>query len=58
MSEGTRRQDEKAADAGAPAPIRAYEPPRVEKLGSLRDLLAVKTGPAMDPSPIHPGPKR
>lgn len=36
------------------APAHGYEPPTVEWLGSLRDLLA-KTGPVSDNSPQHPG---
>lgn len=35
-----------------------YEPPTVERLGSLRDLLAVKSGPGLDPSPIFPQAKK
>lgn len=49
MSQGTR---DRSADVGAEV-VRPYEPPRVEKLGSLRDLLAVKTGPGVDPAPVH-----
>jgi len=43
--------------AGEASPARAYEPPRVEQLGSLRDLLAAKSGPGVDPSPVHPDSK-
>lgn len=51
MNQGTRDQGRKPLDAGTPASTRAYEPPRVEKLGSLRDLLAAKSGLGNDPSP-------
>ncbi len=55
MNQGTRDRGKKpllpGADAAAPA--RAYEPPRVVKLGSLRDLLAAKSGPGVDPAPPH-----
>lgn len=40
-----------AAD-GSPAPRRAYAPPRVKCLGSVRDLsLGSPTGPKMDGLP-------
>ncbi|HEY6105253.1 MAG TPA: hypothetical protein VIV59_04675 [Anaeromyxobacteraceae bacterium] len=55
MSESTR---DRPAGAAAAEPARDYEPPRVEKLGSLRDLLAAKTGPGLDPSPVHPWAKK
>jgi hypothetical protein len=55
VSESTRGQP---AGTAAAEPARAYEPPRVEKLGSLRDLLAAKTGPGIDPSPVHPFAKK
>lgn len=51
MNQGTRDQGRKPLDAGTPASTRAYEPPRIEKLGSLRDLLAAKSGLGNDPSP-------
>ncbi len=55
MNQGTRDRGKKPLppDAVASASARAYEPPRVEKLGSLRDLLAAKTGPGVDPAPPH-----
>jgi len=55
VSESTRGQP---AGAAATEPARDYEPPRVEKLGSLRDLLAAKSGPGLDPSPVHPWAKK
>ncbi len=58
MSEWTRYRGKAPPAADAPAPARAYEPPRVEKLGSLRDLLARKSGPGIDPSPIMPWAKK
>lgn len=53
----SERERERADRAGA-SEAGGYEPPRVEKLGSLRDLLAVKTGPGADPSPIIPFAKK
>jgi hypothetical protein len=35
-------------------PVRPYEPPRIEKLGSLRDLLAAKSVAGVD-GPFNPG---
>ena len=55
MIQGTRDRPQGAGAPGGDAP---YEPPRVERLGSLRDLLAVKTGPGTDPSPILPFAKK
>ena len=43
--------------AGEWASPRPYEAPRVEKLGSLRDLLAAKSGPALDPGGHFPEAK-
>ncbi len=51
--------DEVAFAAAAPeraVPAAEYEPPRVERLGNLRELLA-KTGPVPDvpgPNPYRP----
>jgi hypothetical protein len=35
------------------SPRKSYEPPRIERLGNLRELLA-KTGPAPDAPGPHP----
>ena len=57
MSEPRGNQPGQTANTGEPSPARAYEPPRVEKLGSLRDLLAAKSGSNVDNSPVHPEAK-
>jgi len=54
VSEGTRDRKTEPDAAVAIAPARAYEPPRIEKLGSLRDLLAVKSISGVD-GPMNPG---
>lgn len=51
MNRGGRDEPRRPPGADAPESARAYEPPRVERLGSLRDLLAAKSGLGNDPSP-------
>lgn len=53
MNRGGRDEAGMLPGADAPEPARAYEPPRVERLGSLRDLLAAKSGSGIDPAPPH-----
>jgi len=57
MNEIKGNQPGQPASTGEPSAPRAYQPPRVEKLGSLRDLLAAKSGVNVDNSPVHPDAK-
>lgn len=57
MNEIEANQPGQPTSTGEPSSARAYQPPRVEKLGSLRDLLAAKSGVNVDNSPVHPDAK-
>ena len=57
MKEEGQGHSAQASIARGPAPAIAYEPPRVERLGNLRELLAAKTklklGLLHDPLPLE-----
>lgn len=55
MSDETKDNPGQDSLAGDPRAVPSYVPPRVEKLGNLRDLLAVKTGASLDTAPGNPG---
>ena len=57
MSDETKDNPGQDSLTGEPRAVRSYVPPRVEKLGNLRDL-AGKTGSADDGNPIHPFAKK
>jgi hypothetical protein len=46
--ESRRRAEPGASPDASAAPRRAYEPPRLTRVGTLRDLLAGATGSADD----------
>ena len=52
MTERASDQLDQPSTTGEPGPVRSYEPPRVERLGSLRNLAGKshdKPGPKNDP---------
>ena len=52
MTERSPGKLDRSSTTGEPGPIPGYEPPRVERLGSLRDLAGKshdKPGPKTDP---------
>jgi len=57
VSDETKDNPGQDSLTGEPRAVRSYVPPRVEKLGNLRDL-AGKTGSADDGNPIHPFAKK
>jgi hypothetical protein len=56
MTEKSSVERDQASTTGEPGPIHSYEPPRVERLGSLRDLAGKskdKPGNQNDPHTLE-----